>query len=116
MSKGTGICDTGRHLIGLESPTYFRGKYQERVRSQNKIPTQIRISFDMQVNTNDEAGSLIWGKHPVIYGSVVATLYGVFIIKGFTMAVHKGEIAQAELVVPEARPNICALLAKCIGA
>ncbi len=33
MSKGIGICDTGRHLIGLESPTYSKGKFQE----SNKI-------------------------------------------------------------------------------
>ncbi len=29
MSKGIGICDTGRHLVGLESPTYSKGKLQE---------------------------------------------------------------------------------------
>jgi hypothetical protein len=29
MSKGIGICDAGRHLVGLESPTYSKGKFQE---------------------------------------------------------------------------------------
>jgi hypothetical protein len=36
MSEGTGICDTGRHLVGLtlssdraRSPTYSKGKFQE---------------------------------------------------------------------------------------
>ncbi len=29
MSEGIGICDAGRHLVGLESPTYSKGKFQE---------------------------------------------------------------------------------------
>jgi hypothetical protein len=29
MSRGTGICDTGRHPVGLKSPTYFKGKFQK---------------------------------------------------------------------------------------
>jgi hypothetical protein len=46
MSKGTGICDTDRHLVGLDpvipvirrdrsgmarSPTYSKGKFQGRI-------------------------------------------------------------------------------------
>jgi hypothetical protein len=33
MSKGIGICDAGRHLVGLESPTYSKGKFQEKIKS-----------------------------------------------------------------------------------
>jgi hypothetical protein len=37
MSKGIGICDTGRHLIGLESPTYSKVKFQRSAGLASKI-------------------------------------------------------------------------------
>jgi hypothetical protein len=37
MSKGIGICDAGRHLVGLESPTYSKGKFQESAGLASKI-------------------------------------------------------------------------------
>jgi hypothetical protein len=45
MSKGTGICDTGRHLVGLESPTYSNGSFR-RVNSEQR-PVKARGSLSI---------------------------------------------------------------------